>query len=166
MELWHIKREYRRAASAMRRRAVNPDIMGAELHVLALLATCDRTDTELSVLRLAKRCVRARLRRQRDLFENAVLVKSVPRLLKSTDEWAAEELEQLLTQHQHPHAAFQFRQVLDEMHLIEERQQELKQRLERLTTSAAEALARLNGLLKGLPQSSFGTAPTSECALG
>lgn len=166
MELWHIKREYRRAASAMRRRAVNADIMGAELQVLELLATCDRTDTELSVLRLAKRCVRARMRRQRELFENAALVKSIPRLLKSTDEWAAEDLERVLMQHQHPQAASQFRQVLDEMNLIEERQEQLKQRLARVTERATEALARLNGLLKGLSLSTLGTVQAIECAPG
>src|SRR3990167_7082296 len=95
MELWQVRKEYRQLAMRLRRRKepLGFDLELVEERVLAALVLCDRFETELCVLRLARRCARARLRRVRNWVEGSGIFQSIPpTLARKDDEPAADDL--------------------------------------------------------------------------
>lgn len=150
MELWKVRKEYRRAAMSLRRRPrpLEPHLVQMEEQVLISLVLCDRYETEVSVLRLARRCARARLRRLRHWVENAGIFKSAPRpLARKADEPAADELARGLEQL--GRESGYVRQVLDEVAHLERRFGETHERLLRVTATSVEGLQLLLGYLQG-----------------
>ena len=150
MELWKVRKEYRRAAMSLRRRPppLEPHLVQMEEQVLISLVLCDRSETELSVLRLARRCARARLRRLRHWVENAGIFKSAQRpLARKADEAAADELARGLEEL--GRESSYVRQLLDEVAHLDRRFDEARERLVRLTATSAEGLLLLLSYLQG-----------------
>lgn len=147
MELWQVKKRYRQVAAKLKRRAVSIEtgVQYLEAQVLLTLGLCDRAETELSVLRMARRCAKARLRRLRQWVENAALLKSSPLRLvvHKEDELAAEELERALVRSGANETAQLFRQLRHELAALDERMTEAKMRLNRTAALAAEKLNQL-----------------------
>ena len=99
MELWQVRREYGLLAMSLRRRKEPPDehLELIEEQVLTTLILCDRCETEQGVLRLAKRCALARLRRVRRYVEKSGIHRTIPRpLMRRDDQSAAVELARAL----------------------------------------------------------------------
>lgn len=144
MELWQVRKEYRQLAFRLRTRRAPMDryFENVEERVVVALALCDRTETELCVLRLARRCAHARMRRLRTWVENAGLMKdSPPRLARKKDEETLEELERDLARR--GLESSYLRQALDELAHLERRLDDTRARLGRLTTLAGTCLQLL-----------------------
>lgn len=144
MELWQVKKEYRQVAAALRRRKqpMDVDLEQIEEQVLTTVALCDRYETELAVLRLARRCARARLGRLRRWVERAGLMKSVPRpLARKQDEPAVEDLIRALERK--GRQARPLRQLLDELTYLDGRLEETRGRLARTALQGASHLELL-----------------------
>lgn len=144
MELWQVRKGYRQLAFRLRsRRApMNTELERVEERVVVALALCDRTETELCVLRLARRCAWARMKRLRTWVENAGLMKDSPtRLARKKDEDTLEDLERDLLRRGFDSAYV--RQVLDEVAHLDRRMDETRARLARLVSLAATCLQLL-----------------------
>ena len=144
MELWQVKKGYRQLAFRLRsRRApMSHDLELVEERVVVALALCDRTETELCVLRLARRCAYARLKRLRTWIENAGLMKDSPaRLARKKDEDTLEDLERDLVRRGLESAYL--RQALDEVAHLDRRMDETRARLARITSLAVTCLQLL-----------------------
>ncbi|MDP1822164.1 MAG: hypothetical protein Q8L48_02950 [Archangium sp.] len=144
MELWQVRREYRLVAMSLRRRKEPPDVYleGVEEQVLSALLLCDRFHTELGVLRLAKRCALARLKRVLRWVESAGLARSIPRALtRKDDAAAAAELARALERKGRD--ASHLRQLLDELAHLDRRLEEARARISRMTTLSEEGLQLL-----------------------
>ena len=144
MELWQVRREYRLLAMRLRRRKglVATHVELVEEQVLSALVRCDRFEVELCVLKLAKRCARARLRRLRRWVESSGLYRTMPRpLSRREDEPAADELAKGLERKGiEPHY---LRQLLAELSHLDRRLEESRERLERTTELGVRALEQL-----------------------
>lgn len=144
MELWQVRKEYRLLAMRLRRRkgAVAAHVELAEEQVLSALVLCDRFEVELCVLKLARRCARARLRRLRRWVESSGLYRAMPRpLSRREDEPAADELARGLERKGiEPHY---LRQLLAELSHLDRRLEDSRERLERMTEHGVRALERL-----------------------
>lgn len=146
MELWQVRKRYRGMAFKLRRvkEPLGLDLERLEERALIALALSDRLETELSVLRLARRWARARLRRLRHWVERAGMMMLLPARLTRGHDWlAAEELLRILTKHEHRELALYFRQLLDELAHLERRFEDTRGRLGRVVTLAAESVERL-----------------------
>lgn len=140
MELWKVRKAYRQLAFRLRTRRAPMDgsLENVEERVVVALVLCDRTETELCVLRLARRCAWARLKRMRKWVEHAGLMKDSPaRLARKKDEDTLEDLERELARR--GLESGHLRQVLDELAHLERRLTETRARLSRLTDSPAPA---------------------------
>lgn len=144
MELWQVRKEYRLLAMRLRRRKglVAPHVELAEEQVLSALVLCDRFEVELCVLKLARRCARARLKRLRRWVESSGLYRTMPRpLSRREDEPAADELAKGLEKKGiEPHYV---RQLLAELIHLDRRLFESRERLERMTALGIAALEQL-----------------------
>jgi hypothetical protein len=149
MELWQVRKVYRQVAFRLRskRAPMNHDLERVEERVVVTLALCDRTETELCVLRLARRCAYARLKRLRTWVENAGLMKDSPaRLARKKDEDTLEDLERDLLRRGLESAYL--RQALDEVAHLDRRMEETRARLARIIALAATCLQLLLTHLK------------------
>ena len=149
MELWQVRRDYRQVAVGLRKRREPMDLYleNLEERILVALALCDRFETEISVLRLAVRCGKARLRRLRRWVESAGLMKDTPLSLgRKTDAAALEEMERGLAQRCRESTFV--RQALEEVAYLEHRLEDTRARLARLGELASDCFLLL---LKHLP---------------
>jgi hypothetical protein len=134
MELWQVRKDYRALAVKLRQRREPADLylQNLEERVLVALVLCDRFETEISVLRLAVRCGRARLKRLRRWVASAGLMKDTPLSMgRKTDEAALEEMERSLAQ-RCAESTF-VRQALEEVSYLEHRLEDTRARLGRLS---------------------------------
>lgn len=134
MELWQVRKEYRLVAMKLRRGAepLDAHLEHAEEQVLSALVLCDRFETEMCVLKLARRCARARLRRVRHWVECSGIFKLIrPSLARKEDESAADELLKVLEKK--GRETNYLRQLLDELTHLERRLDETRERLARVT---------------------------------
>ncbi len=144
MELWQVRKEYRQIAMRLRRRRepIDGHLEEVEEQVLSALVLCDRYETELCVLRLARRCARARLRRLRHWVESSGLFKSVPATLaRRDDEPAADEL--VRTLEKKGRQTSYLRQILDELAHLDRRLDDTRERLVRVTAQGVRSLQLL-----------------------
>jgi DNA repair exonuclease SbcCD ATPase subunit len=144
MELWQVRKEYRQLAMRLRRRRepLDEHLEQIEEQVLSALASCDRYETEVAVLKLAMKCARGRLRRLRHWVECSGLLKSVPlSLARKDDEPAADDLVRTL-QRKGRETSY-LRQLLDELSHLERRLMESRERLSRMTTQGVRSLQLL-----------------------
>lgn len=144
MELWQVWREYRLVAMSLRRRKAPPDVYLDEVEeqVLSALLLCDRFHTEVGVLRLAKRCGLARLKRVRRWVESAGLARTIPRALTRRDDAAAAE-ELMRALERKGRDASHLRQLLDELAHLDRRLEDARARIARMTALSEEALQLL-----------------------
>lgn len=144
MELWQVKKEYRQIAAGLRRRKQPIDVYleQVEEQVLTTIALGDRYETELAVLKLARRCSRARLRRLRQWVEHSGIMRSVPRpLARKQDEAAADDLIRALERKGREASAL--RQLLVELAHLDRRLEDTRSRLEQMTTLSVQNLQLL-----------------------
>ena len=144
MELWQVRKEYRQVAMRLRRRTEPLDghLEHVEEQVLTALLLCDRYETELCVLKLAKRCARARLRRLRHWLESSAILKSMPHpLTRKEDEPAADEL--VRTLERKGRETNSLRQLLDELTHLDRRLADTRERLGRMTAQGVRSLQLL-----------------------
>ena len=148
MELWQVRKEYRLLAMRLRRRkgGVAAHVELAEEQVLSALVQCDRYEVELCVLKLAKKCARAHLRRMRRWVESAGLYRTMPRpLTRREDEVAADELAKGLERKGiEPHY---LKQLLAELSHLDRRLADSKERLDRTLEQGVRSLAQLFELM-------------------
>ena len=141
MELWQVRKEYRQVAMKLRRakEPIDAHLEHVEEQVLEALVLCDRFETELCVLKLARRCARARLKRVRRWVECSGIFKSIPPgLSRKEDEPAADELVKALERK--GRETNYLRQLLEELAHLERRLQDTRDRLERLTVQGVKSL--------------------------
>lgn len=147
MELWRVRKEYRQLAVRLRRslaRVVTVDL--AEEHVLVMLGMGDRLETELSVLRHARRSARARLRRLRGWLEGAGVLKNLPPTLsRRPDELAIAELAYVLGERGFHEAAALISHLRRELLHLDGRIADTRERLQRLSDNSRELFERLRG---------------------
>ncbi len=144
MELWQVRKEYRMVAMKLRRdkEPLDPHLEHVEEQVLTALVLCDRFETELCVLKLARRCARARLRRVRHWVECSGIFKSIPpALLRKEDEPAADEL--VVALNRKGRETNYLRQLLDELTHLDRRLLDTRERLERMTLHGVKSLQLL-----------------------
>ncbi len=144
MELWQVRKAYRQAAMRLRRckEPLGGDLERVEEQVLSVLVLCDRYETELAVLKLARRCSRARLRRLRHWVECSGFLKLLPRpLARKDDEVAADEL--VRTLEKGGRETSYLRQLLDELMHLDRRLEETRERLGRLTAQGVRSVQLL-----------------------
>jgi len=144
MELWQVRKEYRQVAMKLRRakEPIDLHLEHVEEQVLSLLVLVDRLETELCVLKLARRCGRARLRRLRHWVESSGIFKSIPlSLTRKDDQPAADELIKALERK--GLQTHYLRQLLDELAHLDRRLDETRERLTRMTVQVANSLQLL-----------------------
>ncbi len=142
MELWQVKRRYRLLAVRLRRlKTTATEVLQAEEQVLVALLQGDRLETELAVLRMARRCTKARLRRMQVWLGGTVLLLHTPMPLVLGDEGEALDFYEAqlgrVGAAQAVHVAQQLRRELSH---LDARQDEVKGRLQRLGSVAGHHL--------------------------
>lgn len=144
MELWQVRKGYRQVAMRLRRRKepLDPHLERVEEQMLSLMVMCDRYETELAVLKLARRCSRARLKRLRHWVECSGFLKLLPRpLARRDDVLAADEL--VRTLERTGRETSYLRQLLDELAHLDRRLEDTRERLVRLTAEGMRSLQLL-----------------------
>ncbi len=147
MELWRVRKEYRQLAVRLRRSLAQVTLVDlAEEHVLVMLGLGDRLETELSVLRSARRSARARLRRLRGWLESSGVLKHLPpSLSRRPDELAVAEFAHVLAERGFHEAAALVSHLRRELLHLDGRIDDTRERLQRLSDNSRELFERLRG---------------------
>ncbi len=155
MDLWRARKRYRQLGLRLRRSKTRSEALRrAEEQVIVALLLGDRLETERSVLRFARRCAQARLRRLRAWVEGAGLLAeaSVP-LVRRGDEAAVEDLRRVLGGLGAVDAAAAAHQLLVELSLLDARLADTQARINRVGVVAGQHLEQLLSYLHaGLDQ--------------
>jgi hypothetical protein len=160
MELWRLKKRYRALAVRLRRaKSRSLAVLKAEELVLVALWLGDRVETELAVVRCAKRAARGRLRRLRVWLDNAGLLADAPLHLVRPDDLAAlEHFDEHLTLLGATEATGALQQLRGELRHLEGRITDVGVRLERVAELVAQHLEHLEACVRAgverLPPSS------------
>lgn len=147
MELWRVRKEYRQLAVKLRKAPgeQSPAVNEAESFLLLVLCNGERLETELAVLRHARRSARARLRRLRVWLEGAGILKRhvTNALVRKVDELASHELHARLLERGFGELAAVLSHVLREVQHLDRRIEDTRVRLERLSDSSRQMYERL-----------------------
>lgn len=152
MDLWQVRKRYRQLGVRLRRVEGNGLLKQAEEEVVAALLLADRLETELAVLRFARKCAQGRLGRVRAWLEHTALLKDAPCTLFERPD----EPELFLAKLGAQSLAGVLGQLQLELRSLDRRARETRDRLLRLAESAAAHFARLDAQLRLEPMESGG----------
>ena len=150
MELWQVRKRFKALGLRLRKRKGRaPALQQAEEQVLVALCLGERLETELSVLRFARRCTEARMRRLRLWFENTGLLarEGLP-LIRRDDLGALTDFEAVLSARGASDAAAMARQSLAEVQSFDARIEDVRVRIARVGVVADQHLAHLERSLQ------------------
>lgn len=140
MDLWQVRRRYRQLGARLRRVEGNGPLKQAEEVVVASLLLADRLETELAVLRFARKCAQGRLGRVQAWLEHTALLKDAPRAVFNV----AEEAELFLAKLGADSLAAALGQLQLELRTLDHRVSELHARITRLGEVASDHFATLD----------------------
>lgn len=150
MELWQVRKRFRALGLRLRKlKGRAPALQHAEEQVLVALCLGERLETELSVLRFARRCTEARMRRLRLWLEGTgMLMREGLPLIRRDDLGALADFEALLASMGASDAAAMARQSLVELQSFDARIEDVRVRIARVGVVADQHLAHLERSLQ------------------